>query len=199
MNTVTGAKDSSRNHWSWLRGPLAGRGQRGMTRDSPVSRIDSGETLWRPFFPDLALWEAIVAAVLFVALVALALVTRPTLQQNANPNAVGYVPRPDWYFPGSFSCSSTSREAWSRWVPSWCLWAPSCSCWRCPSSTDGRRRPGGSTRRTRPIRIWPRIAGMVLVAFLVAMTVLAATAPPPSASAPSSTPVPTTSSAPSWP
>ncbi len=51
-----------------------------------------------PYFPALALKEALTALALLAVLVAAAAITRPTLEAAADPNAVGYVPRPEWYF-----------------------------------------------------------------------------------------------------
>ena len=52
----------------------------------------------RPYFPGLALKEALAALALLAALILLAALTEPTLEVAADPNATGYVPRPEWYF-----------------------------------------------------------------------------------------------------
>jgi ubiquinol-cytochrome c reductase cytochrome b subunit len=52
----------------------------------------------RPYFPGLALKEALAALALLAALVLVAALTEPTLEAAADPNATGYVPRPEWYF-----------------------------------------------------------------------------------------------------
>ena len=52
----------------------------------------------RPYFPGLALKEALAAVALLAVLVLLAALTEPALEAAADPNAAGYVPRPEWYF-----------------------------------------------------------------------------------------------------
>jgi len=52
----------------------------------------------RPYFPGLALKEALAALALLAVLILLAALTEPTLEVAADPNAAGYVPRPEWYF-----------------------------------------------------------------------------------------------------
>lgn len=51
-----------------------------------------------PFFPDFALREAITALCFLMGLVLLAVLTKPILEEAADPMASGYVPRPEWYF-----------------------------------------------------------------------------------------------------
>ncbi len=50
-----------------------------------------------PFYRALAK-DAILAAVVFVLVSTLALVVGAPLEAQADPNAVGYIPRPEWYF-----------------------------------------------------------------------------------------------------
>jgi ubiquinol-cytochrome c reductase cytochrome b subunit len=54
-----------------------------------------------PFYRSL-LKDAIVAAVIMAAVATLAIVVGAPLEAQANPNAVGYVPRPEWYFLDMF-------------------------------------------------------------------------------------------------
>jgi len=51
-----------------------------------------------PFFPDFALREAITALCFLMGLVLLAVLTKPILEEAADPMASGYIPRPEWYF-----------------------------------------------------------------------------------------------------
>ncbi len=52
----------------------------------------------QPYFPGLALKEALAALALLAALTLVAALTEPTLEAIADPDATGYVPRPEWYF-----------------------------------------------------------------------------------------------------
>ena len=54
-----------------------------------------------PFYQSL-LKDAIVAAVFMMIVTALAIGIGAPLEAQANPNAVGYVPRPEWYFLDMF-------------------------------------------------------------------------------------------------
>jgi mono/diheme cytochrome c family protein len=51
-----------------------------------------------PFFPDVIVKDAIVALVVFLALVALAYFVGAPLEARANPADTSYTPRPEWYF-----------------------------------------------------------------------------------------------------
>jgi mono/diheme cytochrome c family protein len=50
------------------------------------------------FFPDVIVKDAIVALLVFVALVALAYFVGAPLEARANPADTSYTPRPEWYF-----------------------------------------------------------------------------------------------------
>jgi ubiquinol-cytochrome c reductase cytochrome b subunit len=54
-----------------------------------------------PFYRSL-LKDAIVAAVIMAVVATLAIAIGAPLEAQANPNAVGYVPRPEWYFLDMF-------------------------------------------------------------------------------------------------
>ncbi len=54
-----------------------------------------------PFYRAL-LKDAVVAVVVFLAVSALAVVVGAPLEARADPNVVGYVPRPEWYFLDMF-------------------------------------------------------------------------------------------------
>lgn len=50
------------------------------------------------FFPDLIFKDALVALLIFIALVALAYFLGAPLEERANPADSNYTPRPEWYF-----------------------------------------------------------------------------------------------------
>ena len=50
------------------------------------------------FFPDLLFKDAIVALLIFVALILLAYFVGAPLEEQANPADTSYTPRPEWYF-----------------------------------------------------------------------------------------------------
>jgi ubiquinol-cytochrome c reductase cytochrome b subunit len=54
-----------------------------------------------PFYRSL-LMDAVVAAVIMVVVAVLATAVGAPLEAQANPNSVGYVPRPEWYFLDMF-------------------------------------------------------------------------------------------------
>ena len=54
-----------------------------------------------PFYRSL-LKDAIVAAIIMMVVTTLAIAVGAPLEAQANPNAVGYVPRPEWYFLDMF-------------------------------------------------------------------------------------------------
>jgi len=54
-----------------------------------------------PFYQSL-LKDAVVAVVIMVAVATLAILVGARLEAQADPNAVGYVPRPEWYFLDMF-------------------------------------------------------------------------------------------------
>src|SRR5687767_1345361 len=56
----------------------------------------------RPFYPDHALKDTLVGAVVFSLLLTFAIVFRPPLDAVANPTDATYVPRPEWYFLSLF-------------------------------------------------------------------------------------------------
>ncbi len=51
-----------------------------------------------PFWPDIIFKDAVVAFVIFVALVALAYFLGASLEEIADPSDTEYTPRPEWYF-----------------------------------------------------------------------------------------------------
>ena len=59
---------------------------------------ENGEAAEMPFFPDFALREAITALCFLMGLVLISVLTKPILEEAADPMASGYIPRPEWYF-----------------------------------------------------------------------------------------------------
>ena len=57
---------------------------------------------WRPFYPTHALKDTIVVAVVFAAMLTLAVAVRAPLDAIADPSDASYVPRPEWYFLSLF-------------------------------------------------------------------------------------------------
>jgi mono/diheme cytochrome c family protein len=51
-----------------------------------------------PFFPDVLFKDAVVALLVFLALVALAYFVGAPLEERADPADTAYTPRPEWYF-----------------------------------------------------------------------------------------------------
>src|SRR4030065_2177164 len=50
------------------------------------------------FYPEVGVKDAIVALLVFLALVALAYILGAPLEERANPADTSYTPRPEWYF-----------------------------------------------------------------------------------------------------
>src|SRR3990170_1443423 len=50
------------------------------------------------FYPEVVVKDAIVALLVFLALVALAYILGAPLEERANPADTSYTPRPEWYF-----------------------------------------------------------------------------------------------------
>jgi ubiquinol-cytochrome c reductase cytochrome b subunit len=140
---------------------------------------DSAAPGERPYFPGLALKEALAALALLAVLILLAALTEATLEAVADPNATAYVPRPEWYFlwlfqllkyfGGSFEVVGVvlvpaGLVALLLAVPLIDRWTP-------------RTRalvPGG-----RPVRVAPRLLAAAFLALVLALTVLAVGSAPP--------------------
>jgi ubiquinol-cytochrome c reductase cytochrome b subunit len=74
----------------------------GETRQTRYAREYAAEKgAGHPFYRSL-LKDAVVAAVIMAVIVALAVIVGAPLEGRADPNAVGYVPRPEWYFLDMF-------------------------------------------------------------------------------------------------
>lgn len=132
---------------------------------------DSGMT----FFPDFALKEALTAAVLFVLLLLVAIGTKPGLEEVANPQASGYVPRPEWYFLWLFQTLKYFR---GNLEPIGTVLVPALGIGLLIAAPFiDRREP--KTRvlipGTRPIRLLPRILGAAAILTILGITFLAIT------------------------
>jgi mono/diheme cytochrome c family protein len=124
-----------------------------------------------PFFPDFALREALTALAYLVALVVLAAVTTPELDEIGDPNATGFKPRPEWYFlwlfemlkyfPGELEVVGTVV------IPGLLLTALVAVPFidRRGAPVVRRLMPG-----TRPVRVWPRLVGVGALVVIGALT-----------------------------
>jgi ubiquinol-cytochrome c reductase cytochrome b subunit len=74
----------------------------GESRQARYAREYAAEkSVGHPFYRAL-LKDAVVAIVAFLVVAVLAVAVGTTLEGRADPNAVGYVPRPEWYFLDMF-------------------------------------------------------------------------------------------------
>ncbi len=127
------------------------------------------------FFPDFALREALTASVFLIVLLVLASITRAPLEETANPQASGYIPRPEWYFLWLFQLlkyfKGDLEPVGTFLIPSFgiaLLVALPFLDRRTPS-------PKRLAPRTRPVRIWPRVAGAVALLAIGGVTLVAVT------------------------
>jgi len=163
-----------------------------MSAETEAKSIEQNGSRMR-FFPDFAFLEAVVALALLVALVLLAVLTTPPLQEVASPNSAGYVPWPEWYFLWLFQLlkyfKGSLEAVGTALVPTVIV------ALMVALPFLDRRQP--KTRRllpgTRPVRVWPRVVAAAVIALLLAATLLAATSKP--ASKPAAPAAPT----PGWP
>src|SRR4030042_3222522 len=51
-----------------------------------------------PFFPDILFKDAVIALLVFLALITLAALLGAPLEAKADPAGTRYTPRPEWYF-----------------------------------------------------------------------------------------------------
>jgi quinol-cytochrome oxidoreductase complex cytochrome b subunit len=141
------------------------------------------------FFPEFALLEAVTAFGLLVLLLLLAILTEPHLEEVANPEASGYVPRPEWYFLWMFELLKYFKGALE---PIGTFAIPTLGILALLALPFMDRRPAHLRPllpNSRPIRLWPRMLGGVMVLALGGLTVIAATAPHPEPSEPVLTPI----------
>jgi ubiquinol-cytochrome c reductase cytochrome b subunit len=140
-----------------------------MTTDPTTDAAAGG----RPYFPGLALQEALAALALLTALVLLAALTRPTLEAAADPNTAGYVPRPEWYFLWFFQLlkySSGNLEVVAVVLVPVALVVLLLAV---PFLDRREPRTRALVPAGRPVRVVPRLLAAAVVAAVLALTVLA--------------------------
>jgi mono/diheme cytochrome c family protein len=139
----------------------------------PEPAPDGHDEKGMPFFPDFALREALTALVFLSVLLVVASVTTPPLEEMADPNASGYVPKPEWYFLWMFQGLKYFKgdsEVLGTFV------IPAVVIGLLIGLPFLDRRPPHPRRilpGTRPVRIWPRIAGAVVMGLIGGLTLLA--------------------------
>jgi ubiquinol-cytochrome c reductase cytochrome b subunit len=133
----------------------------------------------RPYFPGLALKEALAALALLAVLILLAVLTEPTLEAAADPNAAGYVPRPEWYFLWFFQLLKYFGGSFE--VVGVVLVPAGLIVLLLAVPFIDRRTP--RTRvllpGSRPVRIVPRLLAAAFIAAVLGLTVLAVGSAPP--------------------
>jgi len=145
---------------------------------SPPEDVEAEQTPGRkpmPFFPDFALIEAITALCFLVVLLVIAGLTKPALEETADPTASGYVPRPEWYFLWAFQMLKYfpgEQEVIGTFVIPVVLIGLLVAL----PFLDRRERPHPLFPGTRPVRVWPRLVALVAMGGLFALTWLAFTA-----------------------
>lgn len=146
-----------------------------------------------PFFPDLVLREALTAAALLAVLLLLATLTKPPLEEVANPTASGYVPRPEWYFLWLFQLLKYFKGSLE---PLGTFLVPTVAIVLLLAVPFLDRRVPKTrvlVRGTRPVRVMPRVIAALLIVFLGSLTLIAVS----SRSTPPASPTP--APAPEWP
>jgi quinol-cytochrome oxidoreductase complex cytochrome b subunit len=147
-----------------------------------------------PFFPDLVVREALTAVALFIVLLLLATLTKPPLEAVANPNASGYVPRPEWYFLWLFQLLKYFK---GNLEPIGTFLVPAVAIVLLLSAPRiDRQAPKTKVlvRGTRPVRVLPRVIAALLILSLGSLTLIAAIS-----SHPTPPGAPTLAPAPEWP
>jgi len=125
------------------------------------------------FFPDFALREAITAAVFFIILLALATLTKPPLEEVANPQASGYVPEPEWYFLWLFQ---TLKYFKGNLEPIGTVLIPAVAIGlliAAPFIDHRTPRPKVMVPGARPVRLWPRLVGAAALVLILGITGMA--------------------------
>ena len=128
-----------------------------------------------PFFPDFALIEAITALCYLTVLLLLAGITKPSLEETADPTASGYIPRPEWYFMWAFQ-SLKYFKGESEMIGTFIIPTIAIGLLVALPFLDRRERARPLIKGTRPIRLWPRIAALAVMLGLGSLTYLAMTA-----------------------
>jgi quinol-cytochrome oxidoreductase complex cytochrome b subunit len=126
-----------------------------------------------PFFPDFALIESLAALALLVALILVASLTRPSLEEIADPTSSGYVPRPEWYFLWLFQMLKYFKGK-SEIIGTFILPTVVIGLLIALPFIDRRERPRPLLPRTRPVRLWPRLVAAGALITIGSLTLLAA-------------------------
>jgi quinol-cytochrome oxidoreductase complex cytochrome b subunit len=126
-----------------------------------------------PFFPDFALIESLAALVLLVALILVASLTRPSLEEIADPTSSGYVPRPEWYFLWLFQTLKYFKGK-SEVIGTFVLPTVAIGLLIALPFIDRRERPRPLLPHTRPVRLWPRLVAAGALITIGSLTLLAA-------------------------
>jgi len=130
-----------------------------------------------PFFPDFALREALVALVFLCVLLLVASITKPGLEPGADPDASGYVPKPEWYFLWLFQ-SLKYFKGEMEMVGTFILPTIAIGLLVAVPFIDRRqRRLRKLAPKARPVRLWPRLVGAALMLGIGVLTFAAYTSP----------------------
>lgn len=136
------------------------------------ARPRKGET-GMVFFPDFALREAIAAIIFFAILLLIAILTKPPLEEVANPQASGYVPRPEWYFLWLFQMLKYFK---GNLEPIGTVLIPAVGVGALillPFLDKRPPKPRILVPGARPVRLWPRVAGTAVLGIILGITWLA--------------------------
>ena len=126
-----------------------------------------------PFFPDFALIESLAALVLLVVLIVVASLTRPSLEEVADPTSSGYVPRPEWYFLWLFQTLKYFKGEYEV-IGTFVLPTVVIALLIALPFIDRRERARPLLPHTRPVRLWPRLVAAGSLITIVSLTMLAA-------------------------
>jgi quinol-cytochrome oxidoreductase complex cytochrome b subunit len=88
---------AARPRLSALTEPVAGESSRAAYEREYAAEKRAGKSFWEALYHD-----AVVSLGVFLIVVVLAIVIGAPLEEAADPNSVGYVPRPEWYFLALF-------------------------------------------------------------------------------------------------
>ena len=77
--------------------PVAGESRRAAYERDYAAEKRAGKPFWEALYVD-----ALLSLAIFLVVVVLAVVIGAPLEEPADPNSVGYVPRPEWYFLALF-------------------------------------------------------------------------------------------------
>ena len=159
-------------------------------------RPGEGSRRSTPFYPDFFLLEALTALAFLVVLVFLAALTKPPLGEIADPGSTAYVPRPEWYFLWLFQILKYFKAGFEA-LGTFVVPAGLVLLLLAVPFLD-RREPKTKVLipGSRPVRVWPRVAGALFVLALAVLTFSAATSMP---ATPPPTPSPPSLPPPVWP